>query len=244
MPLPRVLVLAPHHDDTALSLGSTLWTWAGAPIPIHVVNCFTRSAWAPCSETHGSVEAVSSLRCREDEAFLSSLGGHTRATNLGCLDAPLRRPGTGVFDHDEETIRSEARALVEALQPVVADHRHDLWVLPMGLGGHVDHVITREAGLQLAADSPIAFFEDIPYALPRAPEEICRSVGEIMRATGLELNLLETPFDDDRLSAWYTAVRFHESQFTNHEVLCIARALLDRGGEHLWTTRAFRERLP
>ena len=63
-----VLVLSPHQDDAAVSLGLTLSEAAQAGVEVHVLNAFTVSAHAPHAEVSSRAD-VSQARAEEDAAF-------------------------------------------------------------------------------------------------------------------------------------------------------------------------------
>ena len=64
---PSTVVLSPHHDDAALSLGLTLLDAAEAGEALHILNVFTVSAHSPQRAAQGVAE-ISTLRAEESSA--------------------------------------------------------------------------------------------------------------------------------------------------------------------------------
>lgn len=157
----RLLILSPHSDDTAFSLGGLLATgsvfqgWHK-----HQLTLFVRSRHAPCAPDLNSVEAITKTRCREDDAFC---GYHnivlqrldfeeTLLRGYPSIDSIfMPRPPTddALF---ERTCEEVARAVVGA----------DSVLAPLGIGGHIEHILVREACRRARPDA--LYYEDLPYA--------------------------------------------------------------------------------
>jgi len=56
---------------------------------------------------------------------------------------------------------SEAHIVSQSFQKL---HLADLVLAPLALGGHVDHLLVREAARQAFAAETLLFYEDLPYA--------------------------------------------------------------------------------
>ena len=165
-PAGRNIVLSPHHDDAAFSLGATL-AGAGAGL---LVNLFTRSAHrasvrAPLLPPAELVATVSAERQAEDEAFTAGL--RLERLDLG-LDGPelmgLRFRDPGCVGASLAALRAPLSALLTewvAAGPVTL-------FCPAGIGGHGNHLATRqvviEALPELAGRARVLFYEDLPYA--------------------------------------------------------------------------------
>ena len=70
------VVLSPHRDDAAFSLGLAVDSWLAAGHSVSVLNFFTQSAYAPYSDVetlhaNDRVSFVSAVRRREDVAILT-----------------------------------------------------------------------------------------------------------------------------------------------------------------------------
>lgn len=165
----KIIVLSPHRDDAAFSLGLSIGAWLRDGHTVTILNVFTRSLYAPYSDAESVHENdrlsyVSAMRKKEDEAFLRTVPGATMI-DLNIKDAPLRLhcsadivcdmpvdPADGAFSKIAKALTRHASAPNTAI------------VLPLALGHHVDHRVARDASLELSANMPCAFYEDLPYA--------------------------------------------------------------------------------
>jgi LmbE family N-acetylglucosaminyl deacetylase len=186
-----LIVLSPHLDDAVLSCGeliiraaertevtiATLFTEAGPPPYTLSARSYLRQVGAPDAET------LYRQRRSEDGAALESVGVAS-VLHAGLVEALYRRRAvTGVrrrwarllpeLDHVYPVYRlqvesghlapSDSRTLRDACRFVqgVADHRSALVLAPLGVGGHVDHVLARIAAEHSGA--PIVYYSDFPY---------------------------------------------------------------------------------
>jgi LmbE family N-acetylglucosaminyl deacetylase len=170
-PQPRlnILVLSPHRDDAAFSLALTLASWLHAGHTVTILNAFTRSLEAPFSDAdflheNDRLSYVSAMRKKEDEAFLRHLPG-AAMVDANIKDAPLRLHCSPDVVHDIPLDPNDG-ALVKIRKSLTRHltQPNPAFVLPLGLGGHIDHRVAREAAQSLVADLPCAFYEDLPDA--------------------------------------------------------------------------------
>jgi LmbE family N-acetylglucosaminyl deacetylase len=183
-----VTVLSPHQDDGGFSLAMAMRAAAGAGHRVRIVNCFTLSGYAPYAAAE-DVDAVRRIRRGEDREFASRIGAPVEIVDLELPDAPLRlgcpvaavrRRAIGVRE------RGDACRIAGALSGLV----DGMLLAPLGLGGHIDHLVAREAGIRMAgAGYSVGFFEDLPYAaelreccIVRAARRIADRIGEPMGA--------------------------------------------------------------
>lgn len=171
----KILVLSPHRDDAAFSLSLSLIQWLGAGHHVLLLNCFTRSLYAPLSDAdhahpNDRLGYVSALRRREDEHFIRKLPGATRSNiellDLNIKDAPLRLrcSSDAVCDLDVDPEDRSIPKIQKSLAGQIAAGKVEALVLPLALGHHVDHRTARDAALPLSISVPCAFYEDLPYA--------------------------------------------------------------------------------
>ncbi|GAB4027743.1 MAG: hypothetical protein Fur0011_6500 [Candidatus Microgenomates bacterium] len=183
-----IYILSPHFDDAAFSLGSFMSTYASHN-PIKVINIFTQadshpptlSARAFLSQigTNDPIELFNKRR-QEDKKALFSLG--VTITNWGAVDALWRRhsdnsilPEIGanyptyrfhisrgrVSSHDQYLIKQLKSKLLKTL-PKIGDYR---LIVPLGHGGHVDHVIARQIGEAMVPATKLCYYLDFPYSI-------------------------------------------------------------------------------
>jgi LmbE family N-acetylglucosaminyl deacetylase len=175
-----ILFVSPHLDDIALSCGGLARRLAvkGQRVMVATLCTADRPAGQPLSATaqhvHGEWQLGDDLpyaiRRAEDEAGCAVLGAEP--LHLGLLDAiyrhddagaPLYHPDTfmggQVAEHDWQHFFP---ALKTALQPLIRSAQRVY--APLSIGGHVDHVLARQAIEETAGDTQVAYYEDYPYA--------------------------------------------------------------------------------
>jgi LmbE family N-acetylglucosaminyl deacetylase len=171
----RRLVVSPHLDDGALSCGGAVAAWAEAGEAPVVVTVFAGRPPGPLTDfarfqhqRWGETGDLVGLRRQEDERAMAVLGA--RPCWLDYPDCIYR----GDRYADEAALFGRVAAAEAGLAARVADDLHALWrdtaaatlYLPLGLGHHVDHQITREAGRLLHERGlAVAWYEDFPYAI-------------------------------------------------------------------------------
>lgn len=130
-------------------------------------------------------------RREEDRAVLAGIGAE--AVHLGLTEALFRRPDrltrarrlAGrwlpelaltyptyrfhiVAGRPAPADRAVARRVAREIMALVAARRPGTVFLPMGFGGHADHLITREVGARLAGLA--VYYADFPYAARETPD--------------------------------------------------------------------------
>ncbi|MFP5245202.1 MAG: PIG-L deacetylase family protein, partial [Thermoanaerobaculia bacterium] len=193
-----LVAIEPHMDDIALSIGGRLLQRRGQQ-SIVLLAC-TRESNVSCYWSLGrdffDVAQVTALRQAESELAAEFAGGTLRV--LDRPDAPLRfqpadkwTPDSFLRMHDAlapflgfapqtEDVRSLAEQIAAEVLPLEPG---ELWI-PLGLGGHVDHRLTRDACLTMIAEhwerfasTPILLYEDHPYSVyfPHQLEDVIRA---------------------------------------------------------------------
>jgi LmbE family N-acetylglucosaminyl deacetylase len=247
----KIAVLSPHRDDAAFSLSLAIACWLGRGYAVEVVNCFTRSEYAPFSDA-SSVHAndrmtyVTGLRLKEDECWrkqysakLSRVALSTEDLNL--KDAPLR-----LHCSPDEVCNVLVNPADKAMRKVHAALERSgagAVVLPLALGGHVDHRTAREASLTLAGSGlPCAFYEDLPYALRLGSgEDVERAAREIDRELA-PVFASETSGDVEASVGLKRRMALcYDSQIEDETADRIASFSVHYGGrERLWANEAWR----
>ena len=164
----KIAVVSPHRDDAAFSLGLSIGCWLHAGHAVTVVNCFTRSEYAPHAEfefihSNDRLARVTALRLREDQSWQKRYSGKLQLLDLNLKDAPLRLH-VPVDEVTSTAVNPNDKAMAK-IPKALADLKASALVLPLALGLHVDHVTAREAVRATgSAVMPPAFSEDLPYA--------------------------------------------------------------------------------
>jgi LmbE family N-acetylglucosaminyl deacetylase len=164
---PHAICLSPHLDDAALSCGGRM---VGDP-SVLVVNVFSQAAWWRFPHDPAG-DAAKIQTCRDaEENLVARLSGCPQQF----LDLPeaLLRGGrvvadlfTAVPDERDAEVTSRIR---DAVTDLARAHPLAHWYLPLGVGDHIDHRITRDAALDALQYTEIKpthlhFYEDQPYA--------------------------------------------------------------------------------
>jgi LmbE family N-acetylglucosaminyl deacetylase len=185
----KVLVIEPHSDDAALSVGGTMWLRRNS-CEFEVVTIASRSnftSYFDLDREFFDPEEVSGLRIAEAALMVRLIGGRHRA--LGLPEATLRyrdaawtlewyrrhRFSVAAFighRSGEVELRAWTEAVGSALRETDAE---EVW-MPLGIGLHTDHELARNACLAalledpaLAARRTVRLYEEVPYAA-RRPE--------------------------------------------------------------------------
>ncbi len=167
----ELVVLSPHLDDAALSLGGTLLRAAHAPAHAQVWTFYT--AGPPVGELPPKQRVFGDYAARavEDVRALAILEAEPR--HLGLWERIWREPqvrglhkvfrapdGLGGFSE-----LPRVRRIVETL---LVDRPDATVLAPLGIGGHVDHLELAIAALQAATAAGalhrVGFYEDF-YAI-------------------------------------------------------------------------------
>ncbi|MGE5609426.1 MAG: PIG-L deacetylase family protein [Bacillota bacterium] len=161
---PRTVVVSPHPDDAAFSVGGMMLRQA-ATSRVVVLDVFTHTAWWRYGEP--DPDRVVAMRYAE-EKLMSRLAG-VELRMLGLPEALLRGYELGqVFAAQPGKADLRVAAEIGAtVRTLAAEWPGAQWWLPMGIGGHLDHRLVRDTAanaLQTAGVTGVRFYEDQPYA--------------------------------------------------------------------------------
>ena len=188
------VIMSPHLDDAVLSCGALLAHLAGS-CPVTVVTVFTEAAPPPWSlPARRQLRAIGvtdaehffEQRREEDTKVLAEVGA--AVVHLGLRDAlfrrvgeaaagprcPGRRPAYPTFRFDAargRVARTDAGLPVEVgalVGEVVRETGAGVLFAPLGVGKHVDHLITRRAAQHLGLRT--VYYSDFPYSETAVPE--------------------------------------------------------------------------
>jgi LmbE family N-acetylglucosaminyl deacetylase len=155
----HAVAVSPHLDDAVFSCGATLAGLAAGGWEITLVTVFTAAPPGAADEAMG-------VRRAQDRAAAERLGVG-EVVHLGLPEAPHRgyeTVFTGVRDADDAPALAAA-----ALGPVLDGRPPDRILAPLGLDGHVDHLVVGEALEWLSHPAPVVRWRDTPYALREVP---------------------------------------------------------------------------
>jgi LmbE family N-acetylglucosaminyl deacetylase len=173
-----IQVISPHLDDAVLSCADHIRCWRDRGHCVEVATLFTDFGTTPPSDFMApfirkqgfkTVSEYADARRLEDSQAMAMLGVSYR--HAGLCDAGFRCHGatpiykdyraltSGIISPDQVSVLEKAQTqLQELAQPDVA-------IAPLGIGGHVDHVIAREACRTVwGGPNTIGYYADFPYA--------------------------------------------------------------------------------
>jgi LmbE family N-acetylglucosaminyl deacetylase len=162
----RAVFISPHLDDAVFSCGGTIARLQHEG-PVLVLNLFTR--YLSDLKIHGAVLGAERLQEERDAARF--LGFESR--NLDELDAPFRRDAYRQLGNlFRQPCQQDLDWLPEFRQKLVAVLAaldcQEVYV-PLGIGWHVDHVLTHMAFANWAGQPALLYYEDAPYcSIPHA----------------------------------------------------------------------------
>jgi LmbE family N-acetylglucosaminyl deacetylase len=245
---------SPHPDDAALSCGGQIATltrggepctivtvMGGDPPPEMTVTPFVEELWKRWNIGRGA--AVTQARREEDTQAAAALGA-----DIKFLDYPdaVYRPyypdlkaifGTpafpdmlGLFNQLAQDITNERKLPIRA-----GDTVH----LPLGVGGHVDHLIVGALGSALKKLKSVVYYEDYPYSRDRSLIET--TLHQRSRTGGTPIVY---PLDNAALDAKIMAVACYRSQLNSFwaDDTAMAAGIRDYtrevGGEREWVLTA------
>ena len=197
-PARPLVAIEPHMDDIALSAGGRLLLRRGERpvVLLSVTRESNVSGYWTLQREFFDDAAITALR-EAESSLVAELAGGTHRT-LGIPDAPLRyRPAAEwnamtlmalqdglaaylAFPPQPDDVRALAQRLAAEVLPL---EPAELWI-PLGLGGHTDHRMTRDACVVMIAEHwdrfaniPVLLYEDHPYStyFPAQLEQIVRA---------------------------------------------------------------------
>lgn len=218
------LLIAPHPDDAAFSLGGSIA--AGIlPQPLTLLTVFGRSTHA-VTAANGDPERVTALRQAEETAYAQSRG--LDLVWLGWSDAALRDPAAPLL---VQTSALPSSPDFGAIRDCVATRDPALVLAPLGLGGHVDHLHLQRGAASFADGRPLAYYEDLPYA---------GRIGKVAkqawaRQLDAQLQRCELAFSATATAAKLADIAAYPSQLTPGLMRLLARMARHRR-EIVWAT--------
>lgn len=171
------LLVSPHSDDIAYSLGGSMRSrWWRARTDRTILTVFSRSQHAPYlaadPESAAGEAEITRVRRAEDRAYAASLGARWVAAPFG--EAMTRGyPDIASLYAVEEPEDDPLYARLEReLVPWLLGGTHRFVMVPVGIGGHIEHRIAARLALRASATASavggreihVVFYEDQPYA--------------------------------------------------------------------------------
>lgn len=170
----KKIILSPHYDDLPLSIGGLINTWKNHNFTIEDWIIFSLGNYLYSDKTGNKdfsserVQSVSNKRYEEELSMSNDLE-ITTIRKIDCYEANFRGHNNLIAttqkkytynQKDQEALKKIKIILLPLLYQKV-----DLFI-PLGFGGHYDHILLREAILELInknVKASIFFYEDLPY---------------------------------------------------------------------------------
>lgn len=158
-----ILIISPHFDDTFLSLGGTLMNWRKLNKIIDLVVF--------------GVDPNNILGIKDKrKAILKRISEESNNCKFVGLEflhldycAGFRERG---YSHWQSTVdwRKDKRLyndLRRTLKRFISEHKPDIVLFPLGVGGHIDHRLLSMIGIEFSKQQnyEVLFYEDLPYAV-------------------------------------------------------------------------------
>ncbi len=201
--MSKLIVVSPHLDDAVFSC------WHSLNIADVVITVFAgippdgTSAWWDrlCGEKDSS-KMIKNRIAENNKALAYS---KSKAINLNFLDAQYRKDSVGAKDIAQE----------------IANNSSLTDIFMVNLGGsawcHKDHILTREAGIELLNQGcSVSFYADIPYmSLPGNPSKLFlnQMQNKATKLTHRSIEVIATKLDDQSYLDKIAAVKEYASQY-------------------------------
>ncbi len=170
--------VSPHLDDAILSSTNLMAKLRNSGNKVKIITVFTKASSKPFSpkalehlQSSGYSDADKLFRDRkiEDINAINKLG--VKYEHLDFTDAAFRKDLKGNFIYKEDELFSNVVSqkdnyLIKKIESKLRLHgsgKDKIFIGPLGLGGHVDHVIIHDI-IQTLSSHPI-YWEDCPYNL-------------------------------------------------------------------------------
>lgn len=194
----RAVIVSPHLDDAVFSCGGEIARLVTEG-PVLVLNLFTRYL----SEVKVRGVVLGDERYQEEADAARFLGFESRT--LGELDVSFRRDAYrklgNIFRPPVAQDMDWLPTLREKVFAVLAGLDYQQLYVPLGIGWHVDHVITHLLFEPWAGRKNLLFYEDAPYCcIPHSTRYRLDELAIYPRAPN-DLSLAPT----NELRAWWQA---------------------------------------
>lgn len=171
----RWVYISPHLDDIIFSAGGLIYEQAQKKITVEIWNVMSGfpeqvelSPFAKAIHHHwgtNSAEEAMRVRRTENEDATKIVGAKNRYLNFVDSLYRTKSDGHALYINSFSPLHEDEKELPHQVAEEISKHHlpDDILVCPLALGGHIDHVIVREA-IELLDISPF-YIADIPYLL-------------------------------------------------------------------------------
>ena len=220
--LPGTLVISPHPDDAALSVGAVL-SLALMPRPFVIVTVFSDS------EAHATsplgVSKLTNIRSREDQRYAALVGA--ALVTLGHADALARHSCDSwetLASGDDDV--AFVRDLTNELQCLVNELDLDILLGPAAIGPHIDHRTARRATEGVVANRTLVY-ADQPYALVARDQSWTVHPGLVLVVDAASRGAVQAKQAAAKMYPSQPAARFYSEALDRVEPPSVIEALYD-----------------
>lgn len=170
-PIEKILILAPHVDDTAFALGGYI-AKNKLEKDFYIINVFGKQNYTLYWDYYEKSRVK--FYQKEEEKVFWRTANIRNAEIWDYPDAPLRETYLkhAYINSEDSTnwiIEQELELLMkltDRLAKKIEELKPDKLLCPIGIGRHVDHILVRQMcfNLELPMDK-IVFYEDMPYSI-------------------------------------------------------------------------------
>lgn len=196
------LFISPHLDDVVFSCGGYAYRLAASGKKVIIATVFTAddssaqpTSWLAKRYSRGWNLGDNPFAARRQEDLVAARSLGVQAVHLGFLDAIYRRDADGMplytrtvtnfppHAHDWQILEPALQATLRDLKER-SENERVVMICPLGVGGHVDHLIVRQAVEAISDPQDRLYYEDFPYSIQADGLDSSR-VGEAHRTRGL-----------------------------------------------------------
>jgi LmbE family N-acetylglucosaminyl deacetylase len=242
------IYLSPHLDDVIFSCGGLIWEQSNSGQDVELWTIFTADApidlLSQFAETlhdnWGLEENAVKVRREEDQISSKIVGAVPHY--LSYLDCIYRKSESGKYYYQSDSdlfggLDPGEADLITDLTDVLKEHlpAEAQIVVPLSIGNHVDHELTRKAASRL--EIPLYYYADYPYAGESDGKEILDFMKD---STNWEVEIYAV--SEKGIQRWQQAALAYQSQLTifweNEGALMgeIKEYSSTMGGVGLWKT--------
>ncbi len=171
----RILVLSPHLDDAVLSCADHILEWKKQGYEINIVTIFTSFKSSQVSpfakhylESSGFSDVISfeKARKKEDINAMTALGVEWKHLNF--IDGAFRTVGTKQLYTQTKLFSGQLNPsdllLIPKLKKEFKNFEFEFVLITLGIGRHVDHVLTKLFADKYFINLRKWYYVDWPYA--------------------------------------------------------------------------------
>ncbi|MDD3245966.1 MAG: PIG-L family deacetylase [Methanosarcina sp.] len=158
----KTILISPHSDDIAYSLGGSLLK-NHFEKPVISVTVFTKSNFSPRLKLTDP-EEITRTRYLEDIEFTKKIGIEYKSFQFP--EPPLRgRTSHKEISKSDPYLDPIYNEVYLSLSELIKSYPNALVVSPMSLGDNIDHRIVFESCVSICKENnrKITFYEDVPY---------------------------------------------------------------------------------